>query len=69
MPGHTYKHIEITGSSAESSDDAIRCAIKEAARTLDHLHWFEVSGCRGVIEDGEVKHWQVTLTIGFRLNR
>jgi len=69
MPSHTYKHIEVTGSSTEGTDDAIRTAICEASKTLDHLHWYEVTDSRGFIEDGEVKHWQVTLKIGFRLNR
>lgn len=69
MPSHTYKHIEVTGSSTEGSDDAIRSAIREASKTLDYLHWYEVTENRGFIEDGEVKHWQVTLKIGFRLNR
>jgi dodecin len=69
MPGHVYKHIEVTGSSTEGSDDAIRCAIAEAAKTLDHLHWFEVVESRGFIEDGTVKHWQVTIKVGFRLDR
>ena len=69
MPSHTYKHIEITGSSTTSSDDAIRSAIAEASKTLDHLHWYEVTESRGFIEGGEVKHWQVSLKIGFRLDR
>lgn len=69
MPGHIYKHIEVTGSSTESSDDAVRSAVEEAAKTLDHLHWYEVTESRGFIEDGQIKHWQVTLKIGFRLDR
>ena len=28
---HTYKHIELTGSSAESSDQAVQNAIKKAS--------------------------------------
>ncbi len=69
MPSHTYKHIEITGSSTKSSDDAISSAIATAAKTLDHLHWFQVVETRGFIEDDKVKHWQVTLKVGFRLDR
>ncbi len=69
MPSHTYKHIEITGSSTTSSDDAISSAIAEASKTLDHLHWYEVVESRGFISDGKVKHWQVTLKVGFRLDR
>ncbi len=68
MPGHTYKHIEITGSSSLSTDDAISAAIAEAAKTIKHLHWFEVVSNRGYIEDGKVQHWQATIKVGFRLD-
>jgi flavin-binding protein dodecin len=32
------------------------------------MDWFEVVETRGHIVDGEVAHWQVTLSIGFRLD-
>ena len=31
------------------------------------LHWFEVAGVRGSIEDGRVAEYQVAVKIGFRL--
>ncbi len=49
---HTYKKIELVGSSPVSSDDAIRNAIAEAGKTLHHMDWFEVIESRGHIEDG-----------------
>jgi len=64
---HIYKMIEIVGSSSESSDDAVRNAIKRAAKSIHNMNWFEVVESRGHIQDGEVAHWQVTLKIGFRL--
>lgn len=67
MSEHTYKHIELTGSSAESSDQAIQNAIAKAATSVKHMHWFEVIGTRGYIEDDGVKYWQVTIKIGFRI--
>jgi len=67
MNDHIYKKIEIVGSSKESSDDAIRNAIRHAAKSLHCINWFEVVETRGHIQDGEVAHWQVTLKIGFRL--
>ena len=67
MSDHIYKHIEITGSSDVGTDEAIKNAIAKAARTVKHMHWFEVTDHRGYIDDGEIKHWQVTLKIGFRL--
>ncbi|EGW52905.1 hypothetical protein QQ73_12200 [Candidatus Endoriftia persephone str. Guaymas] len=67
MSEHIYKMIEIVGSSSESSDDAVRNAIKRAAKSIHNMNWFEVVESRGHIQDGEVAHWQVTLKIGFRL--
>jgi flavin-binding protein dodecin len=64
---HIYKHIEITGSSEIGSDDAIQNAIAKASKTVKYMHWFEVVETRGHIDEGAVKHWQVTIKIGFRL--
>lgn len=68
MADHVYKKIELTGSSTESSDDAIRNAVARASKTLKNLRWFEVVETRGYIEDGKVAHWQVTVKIGFTLD-
>ena len=67
MSEHVYKTVELTGSSSESSDDAIRNAIAKASKTLDNLRWFEVTDTRGHIENGKIAHWQVTLKVGFTL--
>jgi flavin-binding protein dodecin len=65
---HTYKKIEIVGSSKTSIEDAIENALAECAKTIRHLEWFEVAETRGHIVDGKVGHYQVTLKIGFRLS-
>ncbi len=67
MSEHIYKHLEITGSSAQSSDAAIRAAIAKASETVKNIHWFNVTEVRGEVENGDVKYWQVTLKIGFRV--
>jgi flavin-binding protein dodecin len=67
MTEHTYKHIELTGSSSESSDQAIQNAISKASETVKNLHWFQVVDTRGYIEEGGVKYWQVTIKVGFRI--
>ena len=67
MPDHIYKHLELTGSSTKSSDDAIRNALAKAAKTMRNMHWFEVVETRGHIDDGKVAHWQVTIKVGFTL--
>ena len=65
---HTYKIIELTGSSPISSDEAIRNAIPAANESLKHLRWFEVTETRGHLEEGMVAHWQVTIKVGFTLD-
>ena len=67
MSDHVYKTVEITGSSATGVDDAINGAVAKASQTLRGLDWFEVTSIRGHIEDGAVRHTQVTMKIGFRL--
>ena len=67
MSNHVYKKIELVGSSAASSDEAARNAIKKAAETIRNMRWFEVVETRGYIEEGELAYWQVTLKIGFTL--
>jgi dodecin len=66
---HTYKKIELVGSSTVSIDDAIRTAIAKASETVHSLRWFEVSEIRGHIEDAAVAHFQVTLKVGFTVDR
>lgn len=68
MTDHSYKHIEVTGTSSKSSDDAIESAIAKAAKTVHSMRWFEVVEYRGNIDDGKVRQWQVTIKIGFRLD-
>lgn len=64
---HTYKKVELVGSSASSIEDAINNALAEASKTLKHLEWFEVTETRGHIENGRAAHFQVTLKVGFRI--
>jgi flavin-binding protein dodecin len=64
---NVYKQIEITGSSTKGTDDAIRNAIAKAGKTINHMAWFQVVETRGHIEGNAVKHWQVTIKIGFRI--
>lgn len=67
MSDHIYRVIEIVGTSTTSSDDAIRTAIARASATLRDIGWFEVIQTRGHVEDGQLRHFQVTLKAGFRL--
>ena len=65
MKDPVYKLIELTGTSSKSVEDAVAKAIKRAAKTIKKLSWFQVTETRGNIESGKVRHWQVTLKVGF----
>ena len=67
MSAHTYKLVDLVGSSPNSSDEAIQNAIAKASKTINHLEWFEVTETRGHVVDGKVAHFQVTLKVGFRI--
>lgn len=69
MSEHVYKKIELVGSSPTSIEDAIRNAIETAGETLRHLRWFEVVETRGHIENGKLAHYQVTIKVGFTIER
>lgn len=67
MEDHIYKIIQLTGSSTSSMEDAVNNAVSRANATIRHMRWFEVVETRGVIENGKVGSWQVTIKIGFTL--
>jgi dodecin len=63
----TYKLIELVGVSNESYADATKNAVDRASETLRGLGWFQVTELRGLIQDGKISEYQVTLKVGFRL--
>jgi len=67
MQDHIYKVVELVGTSESGIEDAIQSAIDRARETLRNLRWFEVVQTRGHIEDGKVRHYQVTLKVGFTM--
>jgi flavin-binding protein dodecin len=67
MKDHVYKLIELTGTSTTSIEDAVAKAIKLAHQTIKKLCWFEVIEARGDIDKGKVRHWQVTIKVGFNV--
>jgi flavin-binding protein dodecin len=63
----TYKLIELVGVSSDSYAEATKNAVGRASQTLRGLGWFQVTELRGLIQDGEISEYQVTLKVGFRL--
>lgn len=67
MDEHTYKKIELVGSSTVGIEDAVKNALARAAKTIRQMRWFEVSEVRGFVENEQVAYWQVTVKIGFTI--
>jgi flavin-binding protein dodecin len=65
----TYKLVEIVGTSANSFYEAVKNAVEEASKTIRHMDWFEVVEQRGRIVEGKVQEFQVTLKVGFKIER
>ncbi|HEY9731703.1 MAG: dodecin [Candidatus Obscuribacterales bacterium] len=68
MAGGVYKMTEIVGTSPNSFADAVKEGVKRASKTLRNLGWFEVVDQRGLIKDGQVAEFQVTIKVGFKLD-
>ena len=67
MEDHVYRVIEVVGSSQRSIEDAINAAVERANATIRNLRWFEVVRTTGQIDNGKVKHFQVTVKVGFTM--
>jgi flavin-binding protein dodecin len=67
MDTPTYKLIELVGVSPQSYADATKNAIARASETLKGLDWFEVTQLRGLIREGGIAEYQVTVKVGFRV--
>ena len=64
---HTYRVIELVGTSEHGIEGAIDSALSRAHSTLRNLRWFEVVRTSGHIADGAVQHYQVTMKVGFTM--
>jgi flavin-binding protein dodecin len=68
MSDHTYKKIELTGTSTKSVEEAVNNALGKAGKSVRNMRWFEVDEIRGDIDENKVSHWQVTIKVGFKLD-
>ncbi len=65
MSEHTYKVIELVGSSKTTIEEAVKNALFRASQSLRNSRWFEITQIRGQIENNGVAYWQVGLKLGF----
>jgi dodecin len=67
MSEHTYKLIELVGSSRVGIEDAVQNAITKAGASVRNMRWCQVVETRGYIEGDRIAYWQVTVKIGFTI--
>lgn len=58
---------EISASSTESFDDAVKTGIKRAEETLDNLKGAWIENQELVLKDGKIKEYRVKMKITFVL--
>ncbi|MBW8831741.1 MAG: dodecin domain-containing protein [Burkholderiales bacterium] len=67
MANHTYKLLELTGSSPISIEEAVQSAITKANESVRNIQWFSITETRGHVINGKVAQWQVSIKLGFTL--
>jgi flavin-binding protein dodecin len=61
------KVTEISASSKESFDDAIKKGIKRADKTLDRIQGAWVNEMKVKVDDGEITEYRVNMKVTFVL--
>jgi len=61
------KSIELTGTSANSIEDAVNLAVSRAAVTIEGIRRVEIAGVSATVEKGSVASWHVTMKVTFTI--
>lgn len=61
------KTIDLTGTSANSIEDAAALAVSRAAVTISGLRRARIVDTHAVIENGKVTAWKVDLRVTFEI--
>ena len=66
MADSVYKIIELVGTSDKSWEDAAKCAVERASKSLRDLRVAEVSEMDIKVEDGKITAFRVRLKVSFK---
>jgi len=59
------KTIELTGTSANSIEDAVNIAVSRAAVTIESIRHVRVVDISAMIDKGAVAQWRVKIDLSF----
>ena len=62
------KTIELTGTSANSIEDAVNIAVSRAAVTIQNIRRVRVKDISATIENGSVAQWRVNIDLAFAVS-
>ncbi len=62
------KVIELIGQSESSWDDAIKSAVRRAAKTVDNITGLEVLNLTASVNNGEVMEYKANVKLAFGVN-
>lgn len=63
------KIIELVGTSEKSWEDAVKQAVKEAAKTVRNIVGVHVVGFTAKVKDGEIAEYRANVKIAFVVER
>ena len=66
---NVVKIVELMGVSEESFSDAVRNAVKEAAKTIRNITGVEVIKSTAEVEGDEIFEYHVTVRLAFAIER
>jgi hypothetical protein len=61
------KTIELTGTSANSIEDAVNLAVSRAAVTIEGIQRVEIAGVTATVANGSVASWHVKVKLTFTI--
>jgi flavin-binding protein dodecin len=61
------KTIDLTGTSANSIEDAVGLAISRASVTISGLREATITQATALIEDGRIAGWKVAMRVTFEI--
>lgn len=61
------KVMEITASSADSFEDAIRAGVARAAKTIEGIQGVWIKEQKAVVQDGKITEFRVDMKVTFIL--
>ena len=62
------KVIELVADSQKDWFDAVRNAVREAAKTIDHITGVEVYNLTANVRNGEIVEWKANVKIAFAVD-